>query len=256
MSSIIHLLTWRRLKILFLILIGALLVTFPILAEEQKVTPYIPGDFSLSLALTSDYILRGTSLNDEHPAPQGSLDYLHPSDIYAGVWSSTVDLNNGTRAEIDLYTGYAHSFDKLTADLRFYYYLYPGAPSGTHYNFFETGVTLGYAWDMFSLQASLNASPEGFNQAGDTYYSKLAATVPVPDHPLAFDTHIARLNAQNNINYGFPDYNEWGFGAMYSTKWIDIRAEYIDTDLNRVACASGCSARGVLTLSRKFPFTL
>lgn len=234
----------------------AMLLAVSAAAEEQKAAQQLPGDFSVSFALTSDYVLRGISQNDEHPAPQASLDYVHHSGLYAGVWASAVDFNNGTDAEIDFYTGYTRSYDKLTGDLRFYYYLYPGAPTGTHYDFFETYAALTYAWDVVSVQTSLNASPEGFNRSGNTYYPKLTATIPMLDYAVTFDAHVARLEAEDNTRYGFPDYNEWGLGATYSTKWVDIRAEYIDTNMNRTACASGCSARGVLTLLHKFPFTL
>ncbi|HRQ61874.1 MAG TPA: TorF family putative porin, partial [Alphaproteobacteria bacterium] len=76
----------------------------------------IPGEFSASAALVSEYAFRGISQSDEHPALQGSIDYEHESGFYAGVWGSSVDFNDGSEAtvETDLYAGLAGEIGNIS----------------------------------------------------------------------------------------------------------------------------------------------
>lgn len=248
----LRMLDFRALVFAGVAFIAFLALPLPIFAEDDVIGG--DGNLSVSLALTSQYQLRGLSLSDEDPVPQGSIDYAHDSGFYAGVWASPVDFNDGgkTDAEVDLYAGYARTYGKLTGDIRFYYYLYPGAPSGSDYDFFETYLALSYAEDLFSVQASLNATPDNLADSGNAFYPKLTVTAPLQKYPVTFDAHVARQYVEDNAAYGFPDYSEWGLGATYSTKWVDIRAEYIDTSADNSECIYDCEAKGVLTFSHKF----
>jgi uncharacterized protein (TIGR02001 family) len=71
-----------------LLLVGAIaiwtaLAAGPVTAEEKDVFDNIPGSCSADVAITNDYVYRGTSQSDEHPALQGGI-----------YWS------NGFKAEI------------------------------------------------------------------------------------------------------------------------------------------------------------
>lgn len=80
-----------------LALIGGLAVSTSLFAEV-----------SANVALTTDYIFRGISQSDEHPAIQVGFDYTHDAGVFAGVWGSTVDFDDGGQAsmELDYYVGY------------------------------------------------------------------------------------------------------------------------------------------------------
>ena len=44
------------------------------------------------IALASDYVFRGISQTDNHPAIQGSLEYgYEPWGVYLGTWASSVN---------------------------------------------------------------------------------------------------------------------------------------------------------------------
>ena len=47
----------------------------------------IPGSFSGTFGLFSDYRLRGITQNDEDLALQGSLDWNHEMGYYFGAWA-------------------------------------------------------------------------------------------------------------------------------------------------------------------------
>src|SRR5262245_11531050 len=94
-----------------------------------------------SVALTSDYIFRGISQNNQEPALQAGLEYAADSGFYVGTWGSNVswlsdtpvpddDISNSV--ELDFYGGYRGKFtESVGYDVGALYYWYPGDyPSG------------------------------------------------------------------------------------------------------------------------------
>jgi uncharacterized protein (TIGR02001 family) len=65
----------------------ALLATAPSIVFSSELSGY--------LVLTSDYVWRGVTQSDGDPAVQLGGDIAFNSGIYAGLWGSTVDINNG-----------------------------------------------------------------------------------------------------------------------------------------------------------------
>jgi len=57
------------------------------------------------LALTSDYVFRGTTFTGNTPAVQGYVEGEW-GGFYAGLWSSNVDFGTRDSHEVDLYFGY------------------------------------------------------------------------------------------------------------------------------------------------------
>lgn len=125
------------------------------LGQAQDATDkpdFLGGDFSASVAITSDYTFRGISQSSGDWAVQGSVDWA--SDLfYTGVWGSTVDFNDdivnpftgeevsdGTSTEIDFYAGVTPSLGPVSFDLGVVYYLYPNAPQGGDDVFVPTDV--------------------------------------------------------------------------------------------------------------------
>ncbi len=120
--------------------IAALLAATPVIAQEEDEADFLGGDFSASVAFTTDYTFRGISQSSNDAAVQGSFDWA--SDLfYAGIWGSTVDFNDdltnpfsgerisdGASTELDFYFGFTPSVGDLALSLGFIYYLYPDAP--------------------------------------------------------------------------------------------------------------------------------
>jgi uncharacterized protein (TIGR02001 family) len=43
-----------------------------------------------NVGVFSQYVFRGLTQTDRHPAVQGGFDYAHPSGLYAGTWLSNI----------------------------------------------------------------------------------------------------------------------------------------------------------------------
>ena len=83
--------------------------------------------FTANAAITSNYVFRGQTQSDDGIAAQGGIDYTHASEFYAGAWASSVDGSNGNTGsgfEVDLYGGWAHSWDDFGVDVGYIIYEY------------------------------------------------------------------------------------------------------------------------------------
>ena len=58
---------------LSMIVIGTTFAIKPVTAEEKDIFDSLPGTFSADVAVNNDYVYRGTSQTDEHPALQGGI---------------------------------------------------------------------------------------------------------------------------------------------------------------------------------------
>ena len=215
----------------------------------------IDGEFSGNVGLTSDYIYRGVSQGREAPAIQGGLDYSHPTGAYIGLWASSVDFGNSqASAEIDYYAGYTTEIaEGVSVDGGVLYYNYPSADSNLNYDFVEVYGGVGYETELagheISTNTTLNYSPDFFAGSGSSYYLKGAASTPLP-YGITIDGHIARQWIEDNAAAALPDYNDWSIGLAYAIEDFELKAQYIDTDIDTGACADGCDAKGVLSVSR------
>lgn len=226
------------------------------LAEETKSLD-LPGTITGNVSFLSEYSFRGITQSAEEPAAQGALTWTNSYDSglgsYLGIWGSNVDFNDSDEAsiEIDYSAGLTYSVDKWSFDLGALYYTYPGAASRLNYDYLEGQVIVGYNFDVASVAASFNYSPENFGDSGDAQYYKLSGKVPL-SHGFTLDGRLARQEVEDNTAFAYPDYNEWGAGISYNIEGIDLKAEYVDTDMSTTECADGCDARGIFSVSKSF----
>ena len=82
-------------------------VSQPIFAE---------GPISANVALTTNYIFRGQTQNNEDPALQGGFDFEHGSGFYLGVWGSNVDFGGDESTELDFYGGWGFEVGSVSLD--------------------------------------------------------------------------------------------------------------------------------------------
>lgn len=237
-------------------ILGAL--TFSALAfapfTAQAASDGFGADISANVGFVSQYSFRGIAQSDEHIALQGGFDVSHDSGLYAGVWGSSVDFNDGDQAivETDLYGGYAGVLGGINYDVGVIYYAYPGADSSKNYDFWEGSLALGYDFDVFSASASVNYSPNYFGNSGDAQYYALGVDVPLPKE-FTLSGHIGHQVIEKNASFGVPDYTDWSLGLGYTLQGFDLSLQYVDTDLDEPReCADGCAARAILGVSRSF----
>lgn len=214
------------------------------------------GDFDLSanVGFVSEYSFRGIAQSNENPAVQGGFDVTHDSGLYAGVWGSNVNFNDGDEAqiEVDVYGGYSGSFKGLSYDVGLIYYAYPGANSSLNYDFVEGALAVGYDFDVLSASASINYSPEYFGDSGDALYYAAAVDVPLPSD-FTLSAHIGYQEIDDNAAFGVPDYTDWSVGLGYNLAGFDMSLQYVDTDLDEPSeCADGCDSRVIFGVSRSF----
>jgi len=64
-----------------------------------------------SVALTSDYFVRGISRSSDHPALQLDLQYANLSGFLAGAFASNTQIDSSERRDVELsgFVGYARN---------------------------------------------------------------------------------------------------------------------------------------------------
>lgn len=247
-------------KSMLLALAAALLSTAaaPAFAEDKV----LPGEFSGSVSLLSDYVLRGISQTDEAAALQGSIDWSHDSGIYLGVWGSNVDFNeaaptDGASAEVDLYAGYASEFGALSYDIGIVHYAYPGADAALNYDFVEGILALGYSpLEGLDLGAKYAFSPDFFLGTDNAHYleGQVAYGFDI-GLPVSLGATVGHQWIENNTRWGTPDYMNWSATASVNVDGVDLGVTYHDTDLSKTECFAGadfCDARAVAFVAYGF----
>ena len=166
------------------------------------------AEVSANVGVVSNYFFRGVTQTDDAAAVQGGLDYAHESGLYAGTWASTVDFNDGTSYELDLYAGYGGSFGDLGYDVGYIYYAYP---DGEDLDFGEIYGSLTYSYFTAGLAYTVNSQADaGPFTEGDLYYY---AGVDVP---------FGESGYSGSLYYGyytFDDDGEPGFGDLDYGHW-------------------------------------
>jgi uncharacterized protein (TIGR02001 family) len=219
-----------------------------VLASSAQAQDSSMGTFSGAVALTSDYIFRGYSQSDEHPAFQPALNWTADSGLHVNLWGSNVDFNDGGQAdiEVDITAGYAGAVDKLSYDVGVIYYAYPGARNALNYDYWEGYTTLGYDAEVVKLNASVFFSPDFFGGLDDAWAVQGGFSAPLVEN-LTFDAQLGKQLLKKAFG---TDYAYWNAGLTYAFPFADVGIRYHDTDV--AVCGGQCGARGVLTLSKSF----
>ncbi len=216
-----------------------------------------PGEFTLSLALASEYSFRGLSYTNEEPAYQGSLDYKHETGFYLGVWASSVDLGttrDEVSSEVDFYTGMLFDLGAgVTWDLGATYYMYPGSSDiRNSYNFYEYRTSLQRDFGVFDAKAGVHYAPNFFGDSGNAVYSYIDANVPIYDDFYGTLHYGYQTIAREQANFGYPNYGEWSAGVGYDVYGFSFNAFYHDTDLDENTCNDRCNGSVTFSVGRTF----
>jgi len=222
-------------------------IAFAATAQAQETSV---GTFSGSVALTSDYVFRGYSQSDEHPAFQPGLNWTTESGFHANIWASNIDFNDGGDADIeaDFTAGFAGAVDKFSYDIGAIYYAYPGTKKKSNYNYWEGYTTFGYDTGTVKLNGSLFYSPDFFGGLDDAWAVQGGFSVPMMEG-LVFDAQLGKQLLKKTKG---SDYTYWNAGLTYSLSFADVGIRYHDTNVANKSCAGLCGPRAVLTLSKSF----
>lgn len=196
-----------------------------------------------SVTLTSDYLFRGVSQNNQEPALQAGLEYAADSGFYIGTWGSNVSWLSDLTAfgvpvsnslELDVYGGYRGTFsEKVAYDVGVLYYWYPGDyPSG--FNSPDTGeiyagITVGpFADATFGVKYSYAVTDLfGYTDSDGSGYLDLNANWEfAPTWTL--NVHGGKQWIENNE---IAEYADWKVGVTKGfANGFSAALAYSDTD--------------------------
>lgn len=224
-----------------------------------------PSTLTGSLALTSDYLFRGISQNDQDLALQGGIEYAHASGFYLGAWGSNVswlsdlssaDVPVSNSVELDVYAGWRGNVtETLKLDAGLYAYYYPGDYPYGFTRPHTTEAYFGLGAGPFSLKYSHSVTNLfGFYDSKNSGY--LDASLNYEFAPTwTLNAHAGRQRVKNN---SVASYTDWKLGV---TKAFDggwsLAVAYFDTNADRAAYTNAHGrylgrATGVATITKSF----
>ncbi|PYB78841.1 hypothetical protein DMX11_07830 [Pseudomonas sp. LB-090624] len=226
-------------------------------AQAQAVSLSEHVELIGSVGALSEYSMRGISYTQRKPAVQGTATLAHSSGLYAGVWSSNVDINGiDARYEADYFAGYTHQFtDAVGIDVGYIKYTFP---KGTLLNATETYAVL----TAFGFKLSSYYSDDYF---GDQTYLYTSIGYGVKDLPYGIGLDIRYGLADykdptffSSSGSGNDSYREWEVKVSKNWRTLDWSASYVATNLSETECLQfqgdkeSCAARVVVGVTKSF----
>lgn len=187
-----------------------------------------------SLALTSDYFVRGITRTNDLEALQLDLHYLDSTGFVAGFFTSNTQIDPYERRDAELngyvgftWTGSGDWHGRVLGG----YYVYPWNPEGSRYNYGEIDVDIGYqGW----VDVALSYSPDAPRYARSGLVGVSGESVELNlQHSI-----IRKLSATAGIGYynmsgargaAGADYLYWSAGLAYDLAPVALAVSYIDT---------------------------
>jgi uncharacterized protein (TIGR02001 family) len=210
-----------------------------------------------SLALTSDYLVRGITRTYDRPALQLDLHLVDGSGLVAGFFASNTQIVEDERrdAELNPYLGFLWKGDgdwhgKLVAS----YYAYPWNAEGSRYNYIELDGDWGFQ-EWLDLAASYSPnSPRYVRGRGFEGVSETSVEVNL-QKPL-----FRRLSGTAGVGYadlaGPPatGYVYWSLGAAVDLASLTLAVSYVDTSAaaRRVYYDNAATGRFIATAIWRF----
>jgi uncharacterized protein (TIGR02001 family) len=189
--------------------------------------PAAAQGLSVNGAFTSNYVWRGFTQSNNHAAVQGGADYDFGNGLAVGTWASMVDFNDDTNAEWDIYGGYTGMFnDMFGYTVGAIAYLYPDAPDGADYSFFEGYAGLNANLGPAALSGKIYYSPNVFGTSDDySLYYTAGITIPFAEF-LAASGNIGYYDFETGTNI-----TDWNIGLSATYMMFTASVMYAGNDL-------------------------
>ncbi|MFH0341338.1 MAG: TorF family putative porin [Chromatiales bacterium] len=245
-----------------LMLIAALAGTAAYAQYESPAKEESPHVAAGSVALLTDYLFRGISQTDNHPAIQGSLEYNYtPWGIYLGAWASNVDeaVSEGG-IEIDWYGGFRGEFSDtgIGWDAGAIYYHYPGDDRDPEVDYVEAKAGLSYKFEDVPLEPATSAtvywSPDFYGETGDAVYVDGSLGLSLP-YGFGLGFHIGYQYVDDFPVVGAEDYIDWRVGLSREVFGFGLDVSYWNAGNEPAFCGAdsqNCGGTVLGTISRKF----
>lgn len=202
--------------------------------------------------LTTDYVFRGVSYSDSHPAAQLGAEVGFDNGIYAGVWASTVDLSSGSGQQRDLEVDYYFGFgvdvgSRWNVGTYIVSYNFPGTDGVFDYDYFEYSVNSNYddrLWFEYSY------SPDIFNTGISTHnYELYGEWQPGGEITIGGGVGFYDVSDLSGSDYGY-----WQLGITHPAGAADIDLRYFDSSDWVPVISRPDQADARLVLSLRFQF--
>jgi uncharacterized protein (TIGR02001 family) len=189
-----------------------------------------------SLAVTSDYRVRGISQSGGEAAVQGGMHARFSPGWVVGIWASTMDRSSGSSAssEVDAYAGFGWSIaPEWTAKVSLTHYWYPNDPASANYDYDELSASLGYRGQLI---ATVSWSPNStyFGYRDDQWLATEAASSSYELtglHPLTASISLTAGIGYNDLRRAFgAGYWYVNAGVSYAMGPVQLDLARIDTD--------------------------
>jgi uncharacterized protein (TIGR02001 family) len=244
-------------------------------ADDEKAVWHGPfgGTFSAGATFATDYSYRGISQTQRQVAFQPFLTYETPSvaselasvSAYVGAWASNVYFPpTNAFAEVDIIAGVRAKAmgEKLTVDLGYIRYNYPGTDDTLQFGFNEIGLVVGYDFGPVAISGAVRYSPNFFAASGNAWYKWAQAVVPLPFIRISDDVSfklfgtIGNQSVERFASYGLPNDNywDWQLGATATVWGVDLTVAYTDTNIDVAGCLNtyNCEGRVIFSVSKTF----
>ncbi len=234
-------------------------VAAPAAADEGRKFTY-----SFNIGVTSDYVFRGISQNDNDPTMQGGVDLAY-GILYAGAWGSGINFQAGLNdadLEVDWYGGikptWNSPFGTINLDFGVIYYSYPGANPGFvpglgDPNYVE--LKAGYSWSALhpSLVTGTTVywSPDYVFETGSVWtietmaawtLGKFGLLTPVINGVLGWQKGDSNDGYFVNVNGTDDEYYYWNAGLNLAVENVSFDFRYWDTNIGGDAAGLICGA--------------
>ena len=185
-----------------------------------------------SLAITSDYLVRGISRSNHDVSPQADLHAAFGNGVDVGVFAASVQTgpNHLHNTEVSGFVGFAKDIaDEWHTRTVVNHYSYPWNRAGSQYDYDELNLDVAFEqWLTFSAMYSPNA-PHFLLDSGliSVTEKSLAVSVQLP--------LTRQLSLNSGVGYahlGGPysdEYNYWATGGLYTLKSVSISLQYVGT---------------------------
>jgi uncharacterized protein (TIGR02001 family) len=247
-------------------------VAAPAKADEGRKFTY-----SFNLGVTSDYVFRGVSQNDNDPTIQGGVDFGY-GILYAGWWASGINFDailNDADVEMDWYGGIRPVWGPATFDFGVIYYSYPSASYGfeaaaagfttpdLNYVELKAGVS-GNIVPNWAVGGTIYWSPDYFGETGSVWtfegstgytFHAVGPFTPTINGVLGYQTGGTDYSAWN----GFNNYWYWNAGLALAVDKLTFDFRYWGTNAKNsvsddLTCINGyCDDKFVFSVKVVLP---